>query len=177
MGAVRGGGLTAKQQHFCRCVASGMSQAEAYREAYSVAPGKRATHIESASRLMARPEIRARVNVLIQQRERALLASAVSDRQKVLEKLRRWTDGSEEATPVQVRAAELLGKTQGMFRDVHEDGSRASSEALAGELESLLAELSGASGPGAEPGNDRDPDDPDMADPDMADPEVSGTRH
>ena len=106
--------------------------------------------------IMARAEIKARVNALIQQRERALLASAVSDRQKVLEKLRRWTDGTEEATPVQVRAAELLGKTQGMFRDVHEDGTRQSSEALASELETLLANLSGGGDPDAGPDPDVD---------------------
>ena len=38
MGKTRDG-LTAKQMHFARCVASGMSQAEAYREAFDVVAG------------------------------------------------------------------------------------------------------------------------------------------
>ena len=32
------GGLTPKQAHFARCVAGGMTQADAYREAYDPKP-------------------------------------------------------------------------------------------------------------------------------------------
>ena len=50
--------LTSKQMRFCRELASGKSQAEAYRVAYDVgedASGK--TQIEAASRLMARDNV------------------------------------------------------------------------------------------------------------------------
>jgi len=88
MGKTRDG-LTPKQMHFCRCVAAGMSQAAAYREAFDVtADGKSATHREAASRLMARADIKARVDALIAQRERSILASSLSDRERVLSKLR-----------------------------------------------------------------------------------------
>ena len=84
MGKTRDG-LTAKQMHFARCVASGMSQSAAYREAFDVAEGsKTATHREAASRLMARADIKARVDGLIAQRERSILASALSDKERVL---------------------------------------------------------------------------------------------
>ena len=138
MGKTRDG-LTAKQMHFARCVASGMSQAEAYREAFDVtAGGKTATHREAASRLMARADIKARVDALIAQRERSILASSLSDRERVLSKLRQWTDSAEPADGNKIRAAELLGKSVGLFRDVVETSESLSSDELLAELETML---------------------------------------
>jgi hypothetical protein len=138
MGKTRDG-LTAKQMHFARCVAAGMPQAEAYREAYDVtAEGKTATHREAASRLMARADIKARVDALIAQRERSILASSLSDRERVLSKLRQWTDSAEPADGNKIRAAELLGKSVGLFRDVIETSESRTSEELLAELETML---------------------------------------
>ena len=138
MGKTRDG-LTAKQMHFARCVASGMPQAEAYREAYDVtAEGKTATHREAASRLMARADIRARVDALIAQRERSILASSLSDRERVLSKLRQWTDSAQPTDGNKIRAAELLGKSVGLFRDVIETSESRSSEELLAELEAMI---------------------------------------
>jgi hypothetical protein len=138
MGKTRDG-LTAKQMHFARCVASGMPQAEAYREAYDVtAVGKTATHREAASRLMARADIKARVDALIAQRERSILASSLSDRERVLSKLRQWTDSAEPADGNKIRAAELLGKSVGLFRDVIETSESRSSDELLAELEAMI---------------------------------------
>jgi hypothetical protein len=138
MGKTRDG-LTAKQMHFARCVAAGMPQAEAYREAYDVtAEGKTATHREAASRLMARADIKARVDALIAQRERSILASSLSDRERVLSKLRQWTDSAEPADGNKIRAAELLGKSVGLFRDVIETSESRSSDELLAELEAMI---------------------------------------
>ena len=153
MGKTRDG-LTAKQLHFCRCVASGMTQAEAYREAYDVtAEGKSASHREAASRLMARADISARVNALIAQRERSILASSVSDRERVLSKLRQWTDSAEAGDSNKIRAAELLGKSVGLFRDVVETSESRSSDELLAELEAMI-EASGDDQPDAEQSDD-----------------------
>ena len=153
MGKTRDG-LTAKQLHFCRCVASGMAQAEAYREAYDVtAEGKPASHRENASRLMARDDIRSRVNALIAQRERSILASSVSDRERVLSKLRQWTDSAEAGDSNKIRAAELLGKSVGLFRDVVETSDSKSSDELLAELEAMI-EASGDDQPDAEQSDD-----------------------
>ena len=138
MGKTRDG-LTAKQMHFARCVASGMPQAEAYREAYDVtAVGKTATHREAASRLMARADIKARVDALVAQRERSILASSLSDRERVLSKLRQWTDSAEPADGNKIRAAELLGKSVGLFRDVIETSESRSSDEVLAELEAMI---------------------------------------
>ena len=137
MGKTRDG-LTPKQLHFCRCVAAGMGQAESYRESHAVtATGKSATHREAASRLMARDDIRARVDALVKQRERSLLASALSDKTRVLSRLRDWMDGSD-STSNQLRAAELLGKSVGLFKDVVETTDSRSSDELLAELDAML---------------------------------------
>ena len=131
--------LTAKQMHFARCVAAGMSQAEAYREAFDVtADGKTATHREAASRLMARADIRARVDALVAQRERSILASSLSDRERVLSKLRHWVDHAEAGDSNRIRSAELLGKSVGLFRDVVETSESKSSDELLAELEAMI---------------------------------------
>jgi hypothetical protein len=88
--------LTPKQAHFARCVAQGMTQADAYREAYDPKQATTAASIHTlAARLMGQVEIRSRVDALIKARERAVVASALTDRDKVLSKLRVWLEGTE----------------------------------------------------------------------------------
>lgn len=138
MGKTRDG-MTAKQLHFCRCVASGMAGAAAYREAFDVeAEGKSKTHVEAASRLLGRANIKARVDALVAQRERSILASALSDRERVLDRLRQWTDSAEPSDGNKIRAAELLGKSVGLFKDVVETSESRSSDDLLAELETML---------------------------------------
>lgn len=56
--------LTPKQEKFAQEVASGKSQADAYRAAFNCVKSKPETVIQSASRLMADPNISARVGQL-----------------------------------------------------------------------------------------------------------------
>ena len=144
--------LTPKMLHFCRCVAAGMAYADAYRESHAVtATGKSATHREAASRLMARADIRARVDALVKQRERSQLASALSDRERVLSKLRHWLDHAESGDSNRIRSAELLGRSIGLFKDVVETTDSRSSEELLAELDAMLEQ--------AEPDQPNDSDD------------------
>ncbi len=138
MGKTRDG-LTPKMLHFCRCVAAGtQSAAQCYRESHSVtAEGKSSTHREAASRLLARTDIQAMVQRLIAQKERATQASALSDKTRVLSRLRDWMDGSD-STSNQLRAAELLGKSVGLFKDVVETTDSRTSEELLAELDAML---------------------------------------
>ena len=134
--------LTPKQLHFARCVASGMSQAQAYREAYDCKPDAlKETQQQAASRLMANPMVRARVDYLIRQKEAGLAASAASDRERVLTKLRHMLDNAEPSDGNKLRAAELLGKSVGLFKDVVETQQSVSSDDLIGELEALIESL------------------------------------
>jgi len=136
--------MTPKQLHFCRCVASGMTQADAYREAYEPSDSTTAASIHTlASRLMGQVEIRSRVDTLIAARERAVAASALSDREKVLSKLRGWMDSAEPTDSTKLRAAELLGKAAGLFTtEVNVTTKERDASEVAAELEQRLAGLS-----------------------------------
>ena len=140
--------LTPKQAHFARCVASGMSQAAAYREAYDVQEGSLSkTQQEAASRLMRQGKVRARVDALIRQRERGMISKTISDRERVLVKLRDFMESATPQDSAKIRAAELLGKSVGLFKDVVvQEEPQKSAEELKGELEERLRELFGDSG-------------------------------
>lgn len=56
--------LTPKQERFAQCVAEGMTQADAYRAAYSAGKMKPETVQNKASALMRKGEVRARVEEL-----------------------------------------------------------------------------------------------------------------
>ena len=136
------GGLTPKQAHFARCVAGGMTQADAYREAYDPKASTKSETIHTlASRLMARDEIRSRVASIMAAKDRAVAASALSDRDKVLSKLRFWLDGGVTDSN-QLRAAELLGKASGVFTDqVSITSTERAPAEVAAEIERRLAAL------------------------------------
>ena len=136
------GGLTPKQAHFARCVAGGMTQADAYREAYDPKASTKSETIHTlASRLMARDEIRSRVDSIMAAKDRAVAASALSDRDKVLSKLRFWLDGGVTDSN-QLRAAELLGKASGVFTDqVSITSTERAPAEVAAEIERRLAAL------------------------------------
>ena len=134
--------LTPKQLHFARCVASGMSQAQAYREAYDCKPDAlKETQQQAASRLMSNPMVRARVDYLIRQKEAGIAASALSDRERVLSKLRHMLDNAEPSDGNKLRAAELLGKSVGLFKDVVEQKSTANSAEVEAKLQAKLEQL------------------------------------
>ena len=137
--------LTPKQAHFARCVAQGMTQADAYREAYDPKQSTAATIHTLASRVMSRVEVRARVDALIKARERAVVASALTDRDKVLSKLRSWLEGTEKTDSNLLRAAELLGRSSGLFAtDINVTTRERDSSAVAAEIEQRLAALIGS---------------------------------
>ena len=139
--------LTPKQRHFARCVAGGMTQADAYREAYNPKPSTTAASIHTlASRLMSKVELRSRVDSLIVQRDKALVASAVTDRQKVTAHLRDALAGGE-TDPLRLRAAELLGRSAGLFvteMNLNTSNQRDPTE-VAAAIQQRLSQLTGAS--------------------------------
>jgi len=72
-----------------------------------------------------------------------LQSAVLSDRERVLEKLRHLLDNAQTESS-QLRAAELLGKSVGMFKDVKvEEPPQKSSEELLAELRTKLQTLFG----------------------------------
>ena len=137
--------LTPKQLHFAWGVASGMTQADSYREAYEPSDSTTAASIHTlASRLMGEVEIRSRVDLLIKARERAVADKAVTDREKVTDHLREALAGGE-TDQLRLRAAELLGKASGLFStEVNVTTQERDSSKVASEIQEKLAGLLGS---------------------------------
>jgi hypothetical protein len=141
--------LTAKQEAFVRALTKGgadgrgVSQADAYREAYSAERmSSHAVHCE-ASLLAAHPEVAARVAVHRAAVERAGLTSALTRRRWIVERLEHESK-SAESDAARVRALELLGKVSevALFTDrvEHVDSDRTPDE-VRSELEARLMKL------------------------------------
>lgn len=75
--------LTPKREAFAQAVASGMTQADAYRSAFDTSRMKAETVQQKASRLMADGTVRARVKEL----QEAAASAAVMTRREALERL------------------------------------------------------------------------------------------
>ena len=101
--------LTAKQEKFSQCVASGMTQADAYREAYSAENMKEDTIHNNAYKLMQNNEILTRVDEL----RKVTITEAVISIEKRKELLTRWV--WEEETNNAMKAMEILNKMDGVY--------------------------------------------------------------
>ncbi len=138
--------LTAKQRAFGRALAMGdehgkpMSISDCYRECYQTDNMSDAVIRNEASKLASHRGITMMVNRLRRDNERNAQAQQVSDRERVLGKLRHWIDhaDAEEGMAHKLRASELLGKSVGLFRDVVETSESRSSDELLAELEAMI---------------------------------------
>ena len=148
-------GLTEKQRKFAENVIAGMSIADSYRNSYDASDMQPATVQRRAAELMVNGKVKACIETLAAARKRQSEAVTVSDRDKVATKLREWLDG-EAATQSQLRAAELLGKACGMFRDVVEDHRERPAALVAAELERRMTALLDAQRPQSLNGGDTD---------------------
>jgi len=75
------------------------------------------------------------------ERRRLSEVSTVSDRDNLIRLLRQWSNGEAPATQTQLRAAELLGKACGLYRDVVEDHRERPAALVAADLERRLSSL------------------------------------
>ena len=137
--------LTPKQEHFAQLIAGGSDQSTAYREAFN-STGKAATVHSEASRLMKNPKVSARVEQITEQKHRAISRKAVTDRELVVSKLRRWTEDGidpttgDEPTQAQLTAAQLLGRTVALFSDkVEQVTTERTADEVAAEIKRRLA--------------------------------------
>jgi len=140
-GPLNENGLTRKQQAFAEAVARGASISDAYRQAFDAGNMKAATIRKRASELMTRGEVRGLVERLVAAENRSVAVQTTGDREMLLTHLRAWAKGEKDATQVQLRAAELLGKACGLYREVVEDHRERPAQAVAAELEARLAGL------------------------------------
>ena len=144
--------LTPKQEAFAQAVAGGQSYADAYRSAYS-SKGKHQTVHTEGSKLANDPKIAHRIEMITGQKHRAIARKAVTDRELVVAKLRRWTEDGidpatgEEPTPAQLQAAQLLGRTVALFTDKQVvEGAERSAEEVAAEIQRRLSDVQAVEG-------------------------------
>ena len=102
--------LTPKQEQFVQNMVKGMSQADAYRAAYSAKKMSDKTIYEAASRLMADSKISARLSELRGQLTRETIMSA----QKRLEWLTEVVNGNEDISD-KLKAVDIMNKMTGEY--------------------------------------------------------------
>jgi len=139
--AKKGSGLTPKQKEFCRAVASGSTLSNAYREAYSAGNMNNASIGREATRMMSNPLITTHVEVLNRAKDRSVIASAVSDKDLVLNSLRHHV-AKADSDSNKIRATEILGKTvPGLFKGEEPAEVERTTEEIREELNRHLADL------------------------------------
>ena len=150
-------GLTPKQRKFAENVVNGMSIADSYRNSYDAENMKPASVQRRAAELMVDGRVRACMEALAAEKRRLSEVSTVSDRDNLIRLLRAWSNGEAPATQTQLRAAELLGKACGLYRDVVEDHRERPAALVAADLERRLSSLLAVQRVNAdETGNDTD---------------------
>lgn len=103
--------LTPKQEVFAQKIVEGMSQADAYRSAYSTKNTSDKTIWENASRLMADSKVKARVQEL---RDK-IATKSIMTAQERMEWLTRLIYNDEEGTSEKLKAIDLLNKMDGEY--------------------------------------------------------------
>ena len=120
--------LTDKQEKFVQNVLSGMTQVEAYRDAYPGGRSSDAVVSKNASALLKKPHVQSRYEELLEKVRKEGERRGVMTAAEVLEELSRIAAGENPEAKVsdQLKALELLGKNHALFTDRHElDGVQA----------------------------------------------------
>lgn len=102
--------LTAKQEQFVQNIIQGMSQADAYRNAYPNTKMSDKTVWETASRLMTNPKVVTRLSELRGQLTKETIMSA----QKRLEWLTEVINGEEDIN-AKLKAVDIMNKMSGEY--------------------------------------------------------------
>ena len=107
-------GLTEKQESFAQLVADGLNYSAAYREAYVTDDMVPNTVWREAHRLSRSDKVSTRIAQLVSQREEDNRIRAATRADRVLGQLEAMMINGKTDT-ARLRAAELLGKTTGLF--------------------------------------------------------------
>ena len=135
-------GLTSKQEAFCQGVGSrGETLAVAYRTAYDAENMSPHTVHNEACKLMSRPDIAARVNELVRDKQSKTSHDATRMRSFVIERLHSEAADTSNPPSVRVRALELIGKLDvvaAFSAKPQTDEAAAPTQELAATLEARL---------------------------------------
>lgn len=88
---------------------------------------------------MSHPKIATRVEALQRAKDRAVVASSLSDRERVLTMLREFAETAQPCDSVKLRACELIGKSVGLFKDVIETKVHRTTDEILADIDQRLA--------------------------------------
>lgn len=113
-------GMTYKQEMFCRHIADGMTQADAYRSAYNAKGMSENSIYRAAHALMQNAKIIARIKALAKARDEVKQHDPGQVRAEVLATLRSILSDPKARHADRMKAAELLGRwgEVALFNDV-----------------------------------------------------------
>lgn len=138
------GGLTAKQEAFVQGLAAGLSNAEAYRQAYDAKDMKPATIHNESCKLALRPDITARLHEILAEKKSRNSMESVKATDRVWRNVWRLAEGDNVPPSVQQAALALAAKMAGMLTDkVEIEQSTKDSKTLEAELIQRLQRLTG----------------------------------
>lgn len=103
--------LTPKQEKFVQSLIQGMSQADAYRSAYSCKNMSDNAIYREASLLVENPKVAQRLKELREQ----LAKPSIKTAQERMEWLSRVMDSNEETTADKLKASDQLNKMEGLY--------------------------------------------------------------
>jgi hypothetical protein len=140
----KGEKLTAKQESFAQGLAAGLTNAEAYRQAYGAENMKPSTLWSESCKQAQHPKVSARVDQLLMEKkgQNSMLTLKASDR--VWKNVWRLAEGENVPPSVQQAALALAAKMAGMLTDkVEIDQKSTDSKSLEAELLQRLQRLAG----------------------------------
>jgi phage terminase small subunit len=108
--------LTPKQEKFCQCIIKGMSQTDAYREAFDTLKMKEETIWSNASRLIKNSKVIARIDELKKGIEKELVYTALESFSKLkeIQEMALSNKLKPDLTNA-LKAEELCGKIAGIY--------------------------------------------------------------
>ena len=134
-------GMTGKQMAFAReCAEGKLTNSDCYRKIYNTS-GKPETVQRQAHALRHHSKVSAMIDSLIEAKQNAIKAKALSDRDITLSAVRRCLLGEITLSTDQIASANILAKASGLFQHVQQTEVISSSEEITAMLERKLSEL------------------------------------
>ena len=122
------------------CAEGKLTNSDSYRKIYNTS-GKPETVQRQAHALRHHPKVSAMIDSLIQAKQNAIKAKALSDRDITLSAVRRCLLGEITLSTDQIASANILAKASGLFQHVQQTEVISSSEEITAMLERKLSEL------------------------------------
>ncbi len=133
--------LTANQQVFVQNILNGMTQLDAYKDAYDTRTENDSTISVNANRLIRNPKIAALLGSLTDTFKEKIIQDAVGTRRYVMEQLYVHASAAK-SEGTKLKALEMMGRAVGMFTDkVEQKVEQISTDQLRAELKSHLTLL------------------------------------